>query len=41
MKLLFQLADLPLPEAGARIILAIAVMIGLVVGCFYYASQKP
>jgi hypothetical protein len=41
MKTLLDLAALPLPEAGARIILAIAVMIGTVVGVFYYVSKKP
>ena len=41
MKLLFQLADLPLPEAGARIILAIAVMIGLVVGFLRGGAGVP
>jgi hypothetical protein len=41
MNALLELAALPLPEAGARIILSGAVMIGLVVGAFYYASKTP
>jgi hypothetical protein len=41
MNTLLELAAMTMPETGARIILACAVMIGLVVGAFYYASKKP
>lgn len=41
MNALLELATMTMPETGARIILSGAVMIGLVVGAFYYASKTP